>query len=99
MIRGTTPTLSFELPTDTGELSEVWITISQKGSIVLNKTLSDCTLSGNTLTVTLTQQETLLFENDGTAEIQLRARLTGGAAVASAIIPVETDRILKDGVI
>ena len=52
-----------------------------------------------TLTVTLTQEETLKFEEGGNVEIQLRAVTTTGAVLASNIVALPVERILLGGVI
>lgn len=99
MIRGTTPTLEFTLPFDTGQLAAAWVTISVDGSEVINKTLEECEREACVLRLRLTQQETLQLPTRSVAEIQIRARTTEGEAIASSIIPVRVDRILRDGVI
>ncbi|MBP3647191.1 MAG: hypothetical protein J6K55_12300 [Clostridia bacterium] len=99
MIRGTTPTLVFTLPFEAQQLEEAYISFAQNGKVVLEKTLSDCTSHQNTLTVRLTQEETLKLKTDVNTEIQIRARTIAEEAVASDIIRVPTGRILKDGVI
>jgi hypothetical protein len=99
MIRGTTPTLQFILPLDTSQLAEAFVTIAQNGVVVIDKQLSDCECSQNGLTTKLTQEETLKLECDCVSEIQIRARTLDGNAIASNIIRVNTERILRDGVI
>ncbi len=99
MIRGTTRTVSFTLPFEADRLAEAWITLSQQGEVVLNKELKDCTREGNTVSVVLTQEETLRLKEGSSTEIQLRVRTLAGDAMASRIHSVATGRILKDGVI
>lgn len=99
MIRGTTPTLEFLIPFDTGQLAEAFVTLSQNGAVVLDKALSDCQCGGQTLSVRLTQEDTLKLQDETITEIQIRARTLEGEAIASNIMRERTDRILKDGVI
>jgi hypothetical protein len=99
MIRGTTPTLEFAIPFETGQLAEAFVTLSQNGAVVIDKPLSQCGCNGNKLTVKLTQEETLNLQCDCITEIQIRARTLSGDAVASNIMRVNTGRVLKDGVI
>lgn len=99
MIRGTTPTLRFMLPFSVDMLDVVYITMQQDGDKVIEKTLEDCEKTENVLDVRLTQEETLELESGRTMEIQVRSRLKSGEAVASQIVLVSVDRILKDGVI
>ena len=99
MIRGTTPTLEFVLPFDTSMIADAYVTLSQSGTVVIDKPLTDCNCNENKLSVTLTQEETLKLQCDCTTEIQIRAKTLGGEAVASNIMHVSTGRILKDGAI
>lgn len=99
MIRGTTPTLEFTIPFETSLLAEAWVTLSQNKKVVLDKHLSECQCSGNVLTLKLTQEETLKLDCNCLTEIQLRVRTAGGDALASEIMVVSSNRILKDGVI
>ena len=99
MIRGTTPTLEFLLPFDTSILAEAFVTLSQNGTVVVDKQLTECNCTGTKLSVRLAQEDTLKFDCDCKTEIQVRARTQTGDALASNIITVNTERILKDGVI
>lgn len=97
MIRGTTPTLEFTLPFNTNILEEAWITFSQHNTVVLNKKLNECESEDQKLVIKLTQAETLMLDCEYNTEIQVRVRTKEGEALASDIITVSTDRILKDG--
>lgn len=99
MIRGTTPTLEFVIPFDTGQLAEAFVSLSQNETVIIDKPLTECQCNGDKLIVRLTQEETLKLECDIVTEIQIRARTLEGEAIASQIIKVNTERILKDGVI
>lgn len=99
MVRGTTPTLEFTLPFSTELLAEAYVTLSQNRTVVVDKPLDECERNGNILSVKLKQEETLLLDSECKTEIQIRARTHEGEALASDIITVNTDRILKDGVI
>lgn len=99
MIRGTTPRLEFTLEFNTDLLAEAYVTLAQRRKVVLDKPLKDCGCDGHTLTVDLTQEETLLLDCNCTVEMQIRVRMKDGSAHASDIIAVPVDRILKEGVI
>lgn len=110
MRRGTTPTLTFTLPYDIA-ISALYITFVQGDKTILEKTIDDVTIDGNKITLSLTQDDTLLFEAPLSQPqppfskmpdivlIQLRLRDENGNAVASQIIKTTVDAILKDGVI
>lgn len=99
MIRGTTPTLEFLLPFDTSDIEEAYVTLAQNDTVVLDKALDDCKCDARKLSVRLTQEETLKLSCDCKTDIQVRVRTKAGDALASDITRVNTDKILKDGVI
>lgn len=101
MIRGTTPVLEFTLPFETDLLKEAYVTIAQRGTVVIEKNIDECTLKHDMLSVRLPQEETLklIAQRNLRAEIQLRVLTRDGEALASNIETVDVGRILKDGVI
>jgi hypothetical protein len=99
MIRGTTPKLEFTLPFDVDSLAEVFITLAQNGTTIVEKALKECECNGRCLSVMLTQDDTLKLDCDCNTEIQIRAKSVTGEALASNIFTCDTGRILKDGVI
>lgn len=99
MIRGTTPKLEFTLPFDTDEIAEAFVTLAQDDVVLVDKALTDCKCDERKLSVKLTQDDTLKLSCDCKTDIQIRIRTKAGDALASDITRVNTDRILKDGVI
>ena len=103
MYRGTTPTLTFTLPFEAATLDVLSIAFAQvvetrgkKPVVVLEKTLGDCELSGNVISLALTEADTLSLDDKQHVEIQLRAAVNG-KSMASCIYRVPVERILKDG--
>lgn len=47
MYQGTTPTLTFQLPIDTGSITVLSIAVAQAGQVKIEKTLPDVQLDGN----------------------------------------------------
>lgn len=99
MIRGTTPTMRFCLPFNADLLDAAYVTIVQDGKTVIEKTLEECEADENMLSFRLTQDDTLKFEEGQWVEIQMRARMKSGEALASQIERTTVQRILKEGVI
>ena len=97
MRRGTTPTNTFTVPVDL-RTATVFVDYEQEGKIVLEKTGDDLTITETTVSLTLSQEDTLLFK-PGRVLIQIRYVTAGGAADASDIIYTTFERIIKDGVI
>lgn len=98
MIRGTTPTHIFNVNVDLTDADVIYITYKQSDSIVVEKEKSDCTITADSVSVTLSQEDTLKF-NTAAVEIQIRARFPDGSAIASNIMQTTATRILKGGVI
>ena len=102
MRRGTTPTHEFNIPNEIalGTMEEIYITYWQAGHVVVEKSIEDITVDAENhkLSVTLTQNDTLAFKI-GNVEIQVRMKTVANVALASNIISVPAERILKDGVI
>lgn len=86
---------------DTSLIAEMYVTIAQGEKTVLEKTLSDCSCSGTSVSLALTQEDTLRLQQQphSRAEMQIRVRTTAGEALASDIMRVYVGRILKEGVI
>ena len=100
MIRGTTPTHTFNLPFEVGFIKSGKVTYSQDGEIILTKEIKECALDGSTITIKLTQEETLKFNcTKGYVYIQVRLLTTGGDALASSLIRVEVDKCLDSEVL
>ena len=69
----------------------------QNGVLVLEKKLEDCTVSGQQVSVRLTEEDTLAFRQDGSVlQIQLRCGI-GEKRLASEVITATVGRILKEG--
>lgn len=70
---GTTPTYTFKLPFAGDSVQKVKVTFRQNNKVILEKT-DECLLEGDTVKVTLTQEETFMFIYPGKAEVQLRIK-------------------------
>lgn len=97
MIRGTTPTLQFDLPVDLSLVNTMTIALSQDGAVVLVKTINDCQVDGNRVTCRLAQKDTLALTHNRPVELQVRIKTTGGDAMASQIVTKPVERILQEG--
>lgn len=99
--RGTTPTIVAELPEtiDLTQAAEIQLTLKQRPKELV-KTLSagEVTVSGNLVSASFSQTETLSFKADGAA-VQIRILLNDGTALASTIESVLVLPVLKGGVI
>ena len=97
MRRGTTPTHTFDTDVDLTDAVVLYLTYKQNGRIKVEKSLSDVTIEPYKVKVTLTQKETLSFDDEGDVRIQIRAKFADGNAVASNVIRTSAQIILKEG--
>ena len=95
-VRGTTPTIIFKLPFDTGTIRKCEIYFGQPYWL-FTKTDADCHMEENKIQVTLSQAETLQFVAGKALKMQLRFVFVNGNVGASKIISSEVEEIMKDG--
>lgn len=106
MFRATTPTHTWIVPLAPSMIQKIRITYKQDGKVILQKTEADCqkTQTGDStgrIWVTLTQEETLLFDSstDKRVSIQLRVLTTDGVVMASQIEKVFANECLDEEVL
>lgn len=98
MIRGTTPTHIFRLPFNTSLIDEVRIIYAQSDEQLLIKEKDDCELNDDTISVTLSQEDTFKFDCTKCVQIQVRILTLEGQALASSIKHIKVDKCLDSEV-
>lgn len=103
MYQGTTPTLVFKLNSATLNLNnatEIWVTLKAYPYIEMTFDMARCTVDNvkKTISVTLTQAETLKLP-ESRIDTQIRILLSDGKALATNIVKIDVNGILKGGVI
>ena len=100
LYRGTTPTLNFKFRYNLGDLNitAFYLTFTQSREVKLEKSMEELEISGDTVTVHLTQEETLKLEPNIAVYIQARIKVDE-KAYATNIIRTSLNAILKEGVI
>lgn len=78
MIRGTTPTVVYKFPFATSQFTKFRMYFIQGKDTVLTKTEEDCLFIGKTVSVRLTEEETLLFTAKKRLETKSRFQLADG---------------------
>lgn len=96
---GTTPKHTFTFPFETSLIKEVKITYAQNKKTVLEKRLNDCEVEANSVSYSLTQEETFRFDSDAIVEVQARVLTIGGDALASDIRIITAGRCLDNEVL
>ena len=99
MLVGTTPTHIFNVPLSASEIAEVRVLYSQNDKLLVTKTTDDCTIQDEQISVTLTQEDTFLFDADKFVEIQIRVLTPGGNALGSIPETVGLTKCLSTEVI
>lgn len=100
MLRGTTPTVTITMPSeiDTTGASVAYMSFGQGEEEKFSVPIERLTLNGNIVSAFLSQEETLLLEEGFKTQIQLRW-VKEGVAYGTKIVKVNTDPIIKEGVI
>lgn len=99
MIRGTTPTHSFTTDIHTSQIKEVKIIYAQADEIVFSKETEDCTFDGNTISTTLTQEETFSLDCKKMVQIQIRVLTLDGAVRSTVVQQVKVEKCLDNEVL
>ena len=97
--KGCTCKHTFAIPFTENQISAIFITYQQDQVTKIEKELSDCEFADGTVSVKLSQEDTLKFDDNAIIKIQIRVKLISGAVTKSEIIETFTDDVLKDGVI
>lgn len=85
MIIGTTPTHTFTIPFDASLIKTVKIVYAQNDVVAFEKRTEDCELQGNTISTTLSQEDTFTLNHEYAVQIQLRVLTTMGQVLSSIV--------------
>lgn len=96
MIRGTTPIHVFMVDYDLTEAEVIYVSYSQRNNVLIEKSIEDITIEPDRLIISMTQEETLRLDSS-MCEIQIRAKMPDGLALASNIMTTVVKPILKGG--
>ena len=94
MTPGATPIHTFNLPINTEDVAALRITYEQSGKIVFQKEKEDCELKDKQIIVKLSQEDTLKFDSNVIARMQVKVRTTGGDVLVSEVIKKSTNIVL-----
>lgn len=105
MYRATTPRHTFVFNVNPEETFQtILITYAQDNEIVLEKGKEDLTFTASgesefEATLTLTQEETKLFNNKSSVKVQVRVLTYNGEAAASTKMTIPVNDVLNDEVL
>ena len=97
--RGTTPTHTFTIPFEQEYVSDLKITYFQNKKQVFVKDINQVKISGRDINITLTQEETYLFEAGKEVLIQVKIKTKDNTVLNSDIIKMRVDASLNNEVI
>lgn len=99
MIRGSTPTHTFNIPIDGSIIDKLEIVYHQ-GENMVTKTEEDCEIYKEIVKVKLSQDDTLSFQNTSrSVRVQMRIKTTSGDVLISDISTLSVEECLFQGVI
>lgn len=84
--QGSTPTHEFELPFPTDLVANIVVTYEQNDTVVVEKKGDEVEFDGYIARVSLTQAETLKFQNGKMVKIQLKVKTKEDEVIPSEII-------------
>ena len=96
---GTTPTHTIDLPFDASLVKDFRVSYAQVNRELVSKKKSDCELSGNSVIIRLTQQETFRFAYGKVLEVQIRGITTGNDVFESEIVELTVGKSLNKEVL
>ena len=101
MYRGTTPTITFNLDLDVSNIVKLIVTFAQNGKIVFERNENQCAINTeeNSISLTLTEEETLSLKPNSDLSVQIRFALNNGVKGVSRIASTYVENILHDGVL
>lgn len=74
--RGTTPVVPFVIEDfDLSSITDLCLVMKQDGKVIIKKNREEVTISGNTISVHLTQEETLRFRAKAWIENQIKFKI------------------------
>ena len=98
--RGTTPTHRIRLKNfDSSLIKRLMIIYAQGDVEVFHKNEEACTLDGENITITLTQEETLKLNHTCNVQIQVRGLTHDGVAFRSKIVTTAVGKILNEEIL
>lgn len=101
--RGSTPRITCKIPETIAmeNISNVWVYVSQNKKLIVDRNIEtlDIDVENHSISVVLTQQETLALAPLPNAIIQIRLYLSDGTSLPSTAEYITVLDVYKDGVI
>ena len=102
MIKGTTPTLQFNIPFSTSLIKTAEIVlqyVDNAKTVTIERSMADCTIGEQSISAVLTQEETLALPAPAIAQVQLRIKTIDDMVLATLPQEVIVKKLLKESVL
>lgn len=102
MIKGTTPTLHFNLPIETANIKAAEIVlqyVDNAKTVTIERAMEDCLVGEKSIAAVLSQEETLALPAPAIAKVQLRVLTVDDMVFATLPYEVIVKELLKESVI
>jgi hypothetical protein len=102
LIKGTTPTLHFNLPIETKLLKAAEIVlqyVDNAKTVTIERKMEECKVGEKSIAAVLTQEETLALPAPALAKVQIRVKTEDDLVLASPVFEVTVKELLKESVI
>ena len=99
MTRGSTPTFIFNLKISPDDISKLRITFKQGCQNVLELKENDVTVKDNALQYTLSQEESLAFDDTSSVRFQMKVKCTDGKILVSRVKRFPVDELFNEEVL
>ena len=96
-MRGTTQTLTYQLPFSTELVAKAKLVIARGGAVLLRKDTPQLILEGNTVTANFSREETVKLPEDADVLVQLEVQTLGGEHLVTAPARLYTGQLLDEG--
>lgn len=97
--RGTTPTHTIGVPPEVGLIAKARVVYAQDGKAVFKKENESCTIEEDSVSVKLTQEDTLSLTCSKTCEIELHVLTPGNDSIISEPIVAVVTKCLDNEVL
>jgi hypothetical protein len=98
MIQGTTPTHTFKLPIEVGNVRDVMIAYVQNRQVVFSKETKDCVLTESKVQVDLTQEDTFSLSHLADVTIEFMALTSNNKVVGKKFKNIKVEETINKAV-
>lgn len=95
-MRGTTATLTYELPFSIDMISKAKIVIKYGDTVLIRKAKAECELADNSISVKLTRAETVKLPENDRVSIQLEIETPAGDSMVTDPETIYTGQLLDE---